>query len=117
MEEKRKPVHDLAAIRAAIASGDSDRFRFDTRVTEEQIPATKLPMEDVLAILCSLDEEHFWRSEEGEHADYLGKWYDTYFVPKTGKKGYLVKVDVEADGFVRVFSFHSSKTPKELKDA
>lgn len=116
MDEKPKAVHDLAAIRDAIASRDPARFRFETRVVVEQFAKSKRTLEEVYAILASLVEEHFWKSEQSTHSDYLGKWYDVYFVPTKRKYGYEVKVDVEPGGFVRVFSFHGTNTPKELRD-
>ena len=113
MRDRSKPEHDLAAIRAAIASRDPARFRLDDRVALEHIPQLGLAMEDVVDILRSLTPEHFLWREQAEHVDYAGAWYDVYFVPFSAKKGYWIKVDIEPEGFVRVFSFHRSKKPKD----
>lgn len=113
MRDRSRPEHDLAAIRAAIESRDPARFRLDDRVALEHIPKLRLPIEDVYAILCGLAEEHFLWREQAEHVDYAGRWYDVYYVPLTPKKGYWIKVDVEPGGFVRVFSFHRSKRPRD----
>lgn len=86
MTVKRKPHHDLAAIKAKFASADTLEITTTAFLSAQ---ALGFALEDVVDVVQALEREDFVKSETAHSPPDSRRWHDTYVTPFEGRDLYL----------------------------
>jgi len=102
---KRKPHHDLGAIRAKFADVDSLEI---TTTALRGAQAIGYSLEDVVDVVQSLEPRDFIKSETAHSPPNHRVWHDTYIIPFDDMDLYLkfageTLVDVTLTSFKETF--------------
>lgn len=102
MTEKRKPTHDLSAIKTEFCAPEALRWTTSARVTIREL---ELKERDVVKIIASLTREHFDKSMTNYH-DHT-TWQDVYKIDWHDLGLLYVKFGRGADGYILI-SLHGT---------
>jgi motility quorum-sensing regulator/GCU-specific mRNA interferase toxin len=86
MNVKRRPHHDLGAVKAKFASADTLEITTTAVRSAQSIGFT---LEDVVAVVQALEREDFVKSETAHSPRNSRVWHDTYVTPFDGRNLYL----------------------------
>jgi motility quorum-sensing regulator/GCU-specific mRNA interferase toxin len=86
MSVKRRPHHDLVAVKAKFASTDTLEITTSGVRSARSIGFT---LEDVVAVVQALEPEDFVKSETAHSPRNPRVWHDTYVTPFEGRDLYL----------------------------
>lgn len=93
--EKRKPHHDLSAIKTALKQRDVDAFTATALLGAQ---AMGLDGEQAVGVVCSMTRSNFFKSMTTHASSQV--WQDVYHpVTPNGKVAY-VKVTLRVDGSI-----------------
>lgn len=106
MAIKRKPHHDLAAVKAKFAKVDTLEI---TRAAVEGARALGYSLEDVSEAVQALERGDFVKSETAHSPPNSRVWHDTYNMPWDGRRLYL-KFAGETLIDVRLTSFKEARS-------
>jgi motility quorum-sensing regulator/GCU-specific mRNA interferase toxin len=101
MTVKRKPHHDLAAVKAKFSTVETLEI---TRTALGSAAALGFALEDVVEVVQALDRQDFVKSETAHSPRNLRKWHDTY-VTAYGDWGLYLKFAGETLLDVALVSF------------
>lgn len=86
MNVKRRPHHDLGALKAKF--GSPETFEITTTAVGSS-RALGFTLEDVVAVVQALEFEDFVKSETAHNPRNPRCWHDTYVTPFEGRDLYL----------------------------
>ena len=86
MSIKRKPHHDLAAVKAKFATVDALEITWKA-TTDAQ--ALGFELEDIVKVVQALEPGDFRKSETAHSPPNSKVWHDTYNIPYDGLDLYL----------------------------
>ncbi len=86
MNVKRRPHHDLGAVKAKFASPDTLEI---TTSAVRSSRALGFTLEDVVAVVQALEDEDFVKSETAHSPRNPRCWHDTYVTPFEERDLYL----------------------------
>ena len=86
MNVKRRPHHDLGAVRAKFASAETLEI---TSAAVRSARALGFSLDDVVAVVQALEAEDFVKSETAHSPPNPRRWHDTYVTPFDGRDLYL----------------------------
>ncbi|AMK20428.1 MULTISPECIES: type II toxin-antitoxin system MqsR family toxin [Sphingobium] len=86
MTVKKKPHHDLAAIKVKFADAESLEI---TGKAERDARAIGYSLEDIVDVVQALDPGDFVKSETAHNPVNPRNWHDTYHIPCDGLYLYL----------------------------
>lgn len=104
MAIKRKPHHDLAAVKAKFAQVEALEI---TRTAIESARALGYSLEDIVEAVQGLEPRDFIKSETAPNPRNSKVWHDTYNMPWDGRWLYLkfageTLIDVRLTSFKEV---------------
>jgi motility quorum-sensing regulator/GCU-specific mRNA interferase toxin len=86
MSVKRRPHHNLAAIKARFASADTIEI---TTAAVRSARALGFALEDVVRVVQALEPADFRKSETAHSPPNSRRWHDSYLTPFDGRDLYL----------------------------
>jgi hypothetical protein len=86
MTVKRKPHHDLGAVKVKFASVETLEM---TRAALRSAQAIGFVLEEVVGVVQALEREDFVKSETAHSPRNPRCWHDTYVTPFDGRDLYL----------------------------
>lgn len=86
MSVKRRPHHDLMAVKARFASVETLEI---TTTAVRSARALGFSLEDILEVVQALKREDFVKSETAHSPPNSKRWHDSYVTPFDGRDLYL----------------------------